>query len=64
MFGELTFVFEGSALASENAFDGKTLELCPSGSLKTLTKENSEEYIRLYLRAYTEQDALQFNVLY
>ena len=67
MFGELTFVLEGAvvtALGSENAFDGKTLELCPSGSSKTLTRDNSEEYIRLYLRAYTEQDALQFSVLY
>ena len=58
VYGETAFVLETSQ------DDGSVIELCPGGSSKALTRENASEYIDLYLRAYTEQDSIQFRKLY
>ena len=58
VYGETAFVLETSQ------DDGSVIELCPGGSSMALTRENSSKYIDLYLRAYTEQDSMQFRMLY
>ena len=47
IYGEQTFVFESTSVTG-------TIELCSEGRTVILTKENSEKYIRSYLKAYTE----------
>lgn len=38
--------------------DDKTIELCPCGSSIALTRDNSAEFVDLFLKHYTEQDAV------
>ena len=58
VYGETAFVLE------THSEDGSLIELCPSGSTKALSRDNAEEYIELYLKAYTKLDSLQFGRLY
>lgn len=44
--------------------DEETVELCEGGSTKALTRHSTEEYIDLYLKKYTEQDAIVFERLW
>ena len=45
LYGEYTF---------ESSFEGQgEIELCPNGKTKKLTKENADEYIKLWLEKYT-----------
>jgi len=57
-YGDTAFVLESTTE------DAQIIELCPLGSSKQLTQSNAEEYISLYLRAYTQLDELQFKTLY
>ena len=50
VYGDYAFVLE--------SIGDKVVELCPSGTMIGLTKINAEEYIELYLKAYTKLDAL------
>ena len=52
-YGDYAFILEGSS-----PHGGKVIELCQDGATKGLTKANAEEYIDLYLRAYTRLDSL------
>ena len=38
--------------------DGTLIEICFNGSKRSLTRSNAEEYIDLYLKAYTRLDML------
>ena len=51
------YTFEAS-LGSDS--DANVVELCPGGVLRALKRENADEFVDLYLRKLTEQDALQF----
>ena len=51
------YTFEGSF--SSDA-DAEVVELCPNGANIPLTRENASEFVDLYLKKLTEQDALQF----
>lgn len=55
VYGEQAFVLENGAR------DGGLVALCEAGQSKMLTKDNAEEFVRLYLAAYTKLDSLQFD---
>ena len=57
MYGDYAFVLDGTP-------GDQIVELCPEGSSKGLCKANVEEYIDLYLKAYTNLDALQFKTFF
>ena len=38
--------------------DGSLIEICSDGVKRCLNRANAEEYINLYLNAYTKQDEL------
>ena len=53
LYGEYTF---------ESIFEGQgELELCPEGKKKKLTKENADDYIKLWLEKYTQLESAQFS---
>ena len=51
------YTFEASFGSQQ---DSELVELCPGGVLKDLTRANAKEFVDLYLKKLTEQDALQF----
>ena len=51
-YNEAAFVLE---TVSE---DGTFIEICSEGSKRSLTRANAQEYIDLYLKAYTRLDEL------
>ena len=58
VYGETAFILEAMDQ------DGDVIELCSKGSSKCLTRANAEEYISLFLQAYTKLDELQFLTMY
>ena len=55
------YTFEASFGAGH---DAEVVELCPGGILKALTRANADEFVDLYLKKLTEQDAPQFERLH
>ena len=43
---------------------GHAVELCEGGSHRDLTREDVDEYVHLFLLKYTEDDSVQFNLLF
>ena len=52
-------VYEGTAFVLEatDEYDN-VIELCEGGSNKALMRQNSDDYIKLFLQAYTRLDEL------
>ena len=59
---EFDLIYDGYTFEASFGLDSdaKVVELCPGGVLRALKRENAEEFVDLFLRKLTEQDALQF----
>ena len=44
--------------------DDDLVELCEGGAERPLKRQDVDEYIRLFLKKYTQQDAMQFKLVY
>ena len=63
---EFATLYEGYTFETSFGADdaSELVELCPNGAQIALTRANAEEFVDLYLRKLTEQDAMQFERLF
>ena len=63
---EFDAIYDGYTFEASfgSGYDTEHVELCPGGMLKALTRANADEFVDLYLRKLTEQDAPQFERLH
>ena len=60
---EFNAVFSGYFFEADIG-DDDLVELCDGGAERPLTRQDVDEYVKLFLIKYTQQDALQFKLVY